>query len=169
MDADHAPAGPPVEDEPLPGTGPDLSEWLKEVRSPENPELGKPPEAAPPRPSRLRHALVAIPLLVAGAAFYLGATASPPEPAGPRGEVVQGLIWDAARQPLSGARVFVEDYPELTARTDDDGGFVLKRVPAGPHTLVVVVADIGQEYSVKVVRDRANVVGAFVYSAPRGS
>jgi hypothetical protein len=151
----------------LPADG-DITEWMKQVRTSDNPELGKPPPAAPRKPSLLRPLAIGLALVFAALAVYIGATADPIGSSATSAQTVQGAVYDVRKQPLARALVFVEAHPELAANTAADGTFVLKRVPAGEQKLVVVFDDVGQEYPVTIQRDSPNEVGTLVYRAPPG-
>jgi hypothetical protein len=81
---------------------------------------------------------------------------------------VRGIVCDARGAPRDGALVFVVGDPQRTVTTDPEGGFALRGVRPGRHTLVVVCEKIGQEFSVFVPGEGETDVGHLAYLAPPG-
>jgi hypothetical protein len=140
----------------------DLDEWLKQVRDPAQPNLGQPPPPAPPpRPSRV---VLLVPVFGLVLAWLLALSVDDPAALGP--QTLRGTVSNQGLEGLGSALVFLESNPNILARTDADGGFVLGSVPAGEQVLVVVVAEIGQEFPIKVGGTSSGDVGVLVHAAP---
>ncbi|MCK5038500.1 MAG: carboxypeptidase regulatory-like domain-containing protein [Thermoplasmata archaeon] len=61
---------------------------------------------------------------------------------------ITGAILDSDGNPIEGARVYVEDYPDIANTTDNRGVFVLDDVPTGAQTIVA-----GKDGFVRAVMD----------------
>jgi hypothetical protein len=70
---------------------------------------------------------------------------------------VQGIAVDAQGSPFAGD-VFVVGVDQI-AKAASDGSFLLERIPAGSHTLVVADAAAGWEYPIKIIAGQTTNIG----------
>lgn len=107
------------------------------------------PESPPPAPAApkkwLRWALLALTLLLLAANFFWNSNAT----AALRGRGgVRGRVVNEAGHPLLGEALILGT--NLSATLDENGGFELQNVPAGPQSLIILDAYSGYEARVEI-------------------
>jgi hypothetical protein len=151
----------PTEAVPAAATAEELGGWLSAMRSQPVPQdVVNPP---PPRPDRRLVPALLFATSGAGLALLLGVAVW--LALGPTAGV-RGVVTDGSGAPRGGALVFVVSNPRLTAITDRSGGFSIRGVRLGRQKLVVVVAEIGQEFPIEVPGEGEIDVGRLTYVAP---
>jgi len=129
---------------------------------------GKPPERGAARRLVLRVALIVLLATAVGINVYVWIQGNVVNRLAGSDGVVQGQVLLPDGKPLANAEVFLDAAPQVIARTDADGYFVLKNIPTGEQTLLVGFEDRAVELELVVGQGSPTELGPIMYETPIG-